>query len=142
MPESSDPTDLRSIAVAGEDLVAAIETNRTTGRTAVLRVTPPFSGRMRARLHLQIPDEPRDDDALHVEPDRLLTADGPTYPRPAETGDALRDEPDVEYTVQRHRQRHERAVEAWRSAVLDGVCDTAAVDTSDGPLDVDVYVLG
>lgn len=141
MPESSDPTDLRSIAVTGEDLVAAIETNRTTGRTAVLRVTPPFSGRMRARLHLQIPDA-RDDDALHVEPDRLLAADAPTYPRPAETEDALRDDPDVDYTVERHRQRHERTVEAWRSAVLDAVCDTATVDIPDGPLDIDVYVLG
>ena len=52
--ESEDPTVVRSLAVHADDVVQALETNaRADGEVeAILRVTPPFSGRMRARLHL------------------------------------------------------------------------------------------
>lgn len=50
--EPSDPTVIRSLAVTSGDVVAALEMNRTSDDHAALRVTPPFSARMRARLHV------------------------------------------------------------------------------------------
>ncbi|MFB6309505.1 MAG: hypothetical protein ABEH35_09255, partial [Haloarculaceae archaeon] len=124
------------------DLVAAIETNRTTARRAVLRMTPPFSGRMRARLHVvgdETYDEPR---PVHVEPRRLVADDAPAYPRPAETEDQLRADPDEEYTVERHRERHEAAVQQWRNDLLDAIRERVTIETWAGPVEVRVAVLG
>lgn len=137
----SDPEVIRSIAVSREDVVAAVETNRTTGREAVLRVTPPFSGRMRARLHVRI-DQATDGGAVHVDPERLLTDDAPAYPRPAETEDALRADPEAEYTVERHRERHEQAVETWRREVGDSIRDSITLSFTDCSISVAVYALG
>lgn len=138
----ADPTAVESVAVTASDLVAALETNRTTGRTAVLRVTPPFSGRMRARLHVEgdeAYDEPR---PVHVPPRALVADDAPAYPTPAETEDALRADPDTEYTVGRHRDRHEAAAEEWRRELLGAVRDRATIETSAGSVTVDVSLLG
>lgn len=138
----ADPTAIESVAVTASDLVAALETNRTTGRTAVLRVTPPFSGRMRARLHVEgdeAYDEPR---PVHVPPRALVADDAPAYPTPAETEDALRADPDTEYTVDRHRDRHEAAAEEWRRELLGAVRDRATIETSAGSVTVDVSLLG
>jgi hypothetical protein len=56
--ESADPTVIRTLAVRTDDAVTAVESNRRTGSRpgdgrgrVILRVTPPFHGRMRARLH-------------------------------------------------------------------------------------------
>ncbi|MFT4949002.1 MAG: hypothetical protein ACI9CA_001133 [Natronomonas sp.] len=138
----ADPTAIEGVAVTASDLVAALETNRTTSRTAVLRVTPPFSGRMRARLHVEGNegyDEPR---PVHVPPQALVTDDAPSYPTPAETEDTIRADPDTEYTVERHRARHETAVEEWRRRLLDAVRDRATVETPAGPVTVGVSLLG
>jgi len=140
--DEADPTVVRTVAVSAADLVAAIETNRTTDRSAVLRVTPPFSGRMRARLHVETEESYDDPRPLHVPPRRLVADDAPAYPRPAETEDALRADPDAEYTVDRHRRRHEEAVQAWREALLAAVRDTATLDTPAGSVEVAVTVLG
>lgn len=48
---SGDPTDVRAIAVRRDEVVAALEANVRRDAGTVLRVTPPFAGRMRARLH-------------------------------------------------------------------------------------------
>jgi hypothetical protein len=141
-PAPSTPTDIRSLAVSAEDVVAAVETNRTSDREAVLRVTPPFSGRMRARLHVQVGDGDVDEGVLRIDPETLLTPDAPAYPRPAETEDDIRTDPDVEYSVERHRTRHEAAVEQWRNSLPKSIRDEMTLDTDDGPHDVDVYVLG
>jgi hypothetical protein len=136
------PVDIRSLAVTAEDLVAAVETNRTTDREAVLRVTPPFGGRMRARLHVvHASDTEIDPRPVHVDPEHLLEADAPPYPRPAETGDALRADPDEEYTVGRHREYHAEAVAAWREQLRDAVREQTTVETPAGRVDVAVYVL-
>lgn len=142
MPGSPDPTAVESIAVTATDLVSALETNRTTARTAVLRITPPFSARMRARLHIDRGEEyettPR---PLHVQPGELLDADAPALPRPGDTEDELRADPGAEYTVDRHRERHRNALEEWRSAVVEAVPDRVTVGTDAGPVTVDVAVL-
>lgn len=141
MPEDpSDPSVVRSIAVTVDDVVAAHEANRQRDAGMVLRVTPPYSGRMRARLHRvdAVPAE----EFVHVRPADLLADDAPAYPHPDETADALRADPDVEYTRDRHRTRHEAAVETWREAVRDHLVDQVALRTPDGPHLVEVKPLG
>jgi hypothetical protein len=140
--ESGGPEAIRSLAVTGEDVVAAVETNRTTDREAVLRVTPPFSARMRARLHVVSAPEPGTPQPVHVDPAALLGPDAPPYPRPSDTEDAIRTDPEQEYTVERHREYHAEAVDAWRGAVRDAIRECATIDTPAGPTEVDVYVLG
>lgn len=137
----ADPTEIRSLAVTGEDLVAAVETNRTTDREAVLRATPPFSGRMRARLHVVQSSGTRTArQPVRVDPDALLEPDAPSYPRPADTEDALRraEEP---YTVERHREYHADVVAAWREQLRGAVRERATIRTPAGTTDVDVHVL-
>jgi hypothetical protein len=139
---SSDPTVVRSIAVTIADLVAAVEMNQTSGKHAVLRVTPPFSGRMRARLHVERSGEYESEPApLHVEPDDLLE-DPPSYPRPAETEDELREDPEETYTVERHHERHRAAVQEWRETIPNRVSNSVTLRTTDGDRDVSVTLLG
>lgn len=142
MPESSDPQDVHTIAVTLSDIVAATELNRTSDDTAVLRLTPPFSGRMRARLHVERGGQYATDPApVHVDPQALLDLDAPAYPRPADTEDKLRADPDVSYTVDRHRERHEAAVDAWRAELGGAVRDRAEITIPTGPTEVRVTVL-
>ena len=138
----ADPTAIESLAVTASDLVAALETNRTSARAAVLRVTPPFSSRMRARLHVEGDEAYEEPRPVHVPPRALVADDAPAYPTPAETEDALRADPDIEYTVERHRARHETAVEEWRRDLLDAVRGRATVETPSGPVTVGVSLLG
>lgn len=140
--ESDDPSVLRSIAVTADDLVAALAARRRTGRDTVLRVTPPFSGRMRARLH-EATGEPTGDPApIHVDPEALVDDAAPPHPSPADTEDELRADPDVEYTRERHRERHEEAVAAWREQVPEHVVDSVRLETPTGTRDVAVTLLG
>lgn len=140
---SSDPTVVRSIAVTGEDLVAALEARKRSGRDAVLRITPPFSGRMRARLHMDGTTEYEDQPApVHVPPTDLVTAAAPTYPSPEETEDELRADPEVAYTPERHHDRHAEAVAEWRETVPSHVVDSVALSTPAGDHEVSVTLLG
>jgi hypothetical protein len=143
MKEADDPRTVCSIAVTAGDVVAAHEANRGAGLRTVLRVTPPFSGRMRARLHRIVDDEGGDEaGAVHVAPAELLTADAPSFPHPDETEDELRADPEVAYSRERHRQRHEAAVDEWRSRATEYVAGTVTLETPDGPHEVEVRVLG
>ena len=139
-----DPTRIRSLAVTAEDLLAALEANARRDAGAVLRVTPPFSGRMRARLHLAGAEGGYDATPrpLHVAPERFLTEDAPAFPSVDETEDDLRSNPETEYTPERHRERHERRVETWRDAVRDHVRGSATVETDGGAVTVTVNLLG
>ncbi len=138
----ADPTAIKSVAVTAADLVAALETNQTTARHAVLRITPPFSGRMRARLHVERDEEYQKPQPIHVPPRAFVADDAPVYPAPAETEDALRADPDVEYSVERHRARHEDAIEMWRHKLLDAVEKRITVETPAGSVPVEVFLLG
>jgi len=140
--ESDDPRRIRALAVTAEDVIAALEAQAQRDRPVVLRATPPFSGRMRARLHVATGEYDESPAPLHVDPEALLDDTAPTYPRPADTEDELRARPDTEYTVERHHDRHEDAVAAWREAVVEHVRDTATVETPDGPHEVTVSLLG
>jgi hypothetical protein len=136
----SSPRDIRSIAVTAEDVVAAFESSRQGDDRTVLRVTPPFSGRMRARLHVRQAEAPAGDDPspVHLDPEGLV-ATAPPYPTPDETEDELRSAPDAEYTPDRHRERHVAALEAWREAVRASIVDAVELP---GGHEVGVSVLG
>lgn len=165
---SDDPTDVRSIAVRRDELVAALEANVRRDAGTVLRVTPPFAGRMRARLHREgvgsgatgsggaggegdgsaaaggggEADRGVGDEAapVHVAPASLVEA-VPPYPAPDETADELRaaDEP---YSRERHRERHEERVRTWRETVGERLRDRVTLPTPAGPHEVEVTVLG
>lgn len=128
--DPGDPTGIRSLAVHTDDVVRALETTARgdADTQAVLRVTPPFSGRMRARLHLAGRegdyDEPR---PLHVAPERFV-ADVPAFP---DLKDAAADTPDVI-----------PAVGAWREEVRDSLHEHVTLDTPAGEHIVTVNYLG
>jgi len=142
--ESSDPTVIRSIAVTAQDLVSALEMNQTSQKRAVLRVTPPFSGRMRARIHIEQKSEtPTQVPApIHILPGRLVAQSLPAYPRPAETEDKLRSDPNVSYTVERHHDRHKKAVQQWREQALTAIREHTTLETAAGSHEVEITVLG
>ena len=135
--DDADPTAIRSIAVTVDDVVTALEATRRSDRRTVLRITPPFSGRMRARLHRPTGDD--GSEAINLDPSALV-ADLPSYPDPDETADRLRAA--GEYTTERHHDRHAAAVEEWREAAREAVVDAVALPATDGPHRVGVKRLG
>ena len=138
-PDESDPTVVHSLAVTTDDLVTAIEANVRRDAGAVLRVTPPFSGRMRARIHVEHDDDPPE--PLCVPPERFVEPISP-FPSPDTTEDELRADPDISYTRSRHRRRHEAAVEEWRAAIRESRRDRITVRIDDGSHEVRVAWLG
>lgn len=158
----ADPRRIRSLAVTTDDVVDAFEASVRGGRETVLRVTPPFSGRMRARLHaadVVDPASPSGDGVarsgaasddptegasegapIHLPPERFI-ANAPPYPTVDDTEDALRDS-ETTYTRGRHRKRHQRAVEAWRAAVRERLVETVSLETAAGSHEVSVAYLG
>ncbi|ELZ81493.1 hypothetical protein C455_04851 [Haloferax larsenii JCM 13917] len=134
---SSDPTDIRSLAVTTSDLVTALEANQRSSQTAVLRVTPPFYGRMRARIHLAGGEasDYGEPSPLHLSPESFLAETAPHYPETHET----RPEP---YDVETHHERHTTAVSEWRTAVRDHLRDRISIPTASGAHEVEVKYLG
>lgn len=139
---SEDPTVIRVLAVTTGDIVSAIESNERRDAGAVLRVTPPFSGRMRARLHLDGTErEYGDPSPIHIAPDRLV-ASVPPFPDPDDTEDEIRSDPTLTYSRDIHRERHELAVDAWRNRLRESLVDRATIETPAGPHDVRIATLG
>lgn len=137
----SDPRRIRSLAVHTDDVLTALEA-RERGRTAaVLRVTPPFAGRMRARLHVEGGEGEYDqgESPLHLAP-RAFLAGVPPFPTVDATEDELREA--GEYSVERHRERHAAAVAEWRETVRGRLRDRIDVRTPNGPHRVAVSYLG
>jgi hypothetical protein len=130
------------LAVTTDDVLTALEANERRDRGAVLRVTPPFAGRMRARLHVEGGEGAYDGSVrpIHIDPRAFVAGEHP-FPTVDETADALcaSGEP---YSIDRHRSWHASAVERWRAAVRDSLADAVAVDTAGGPHAVDVNYLG
>jgi hypothetical protein len=139
---SDDPTDIRSLAVTVDDVVTALEAVQRADEPAVLRVTAPFAGRMRARLHLVggEGDDGREAPPLHVHPGAFVDESVPAVPAVDETADELRER--GAYSVERHREYHAAAVESWRESVRAGLVDRLTLDTARGSHDVAVKYLG
>lgn len=143
-PGARDPRRVSRVAVTVDDAVTALEAVRRGDRPVVLRVTPPFAGRMRARLHVEGSEGRYGDDEaepIHLSPERLVRADAPPYPEVDATEDALR-EGDATYSTTTHRDRHAAEVEAWREAVRDHLADAVTLDVDGEPHRVEVSWLG
>ena len=140
-----DPRRVSAVAVTVDDAVTALEAARRSDRRVVLRVTPPFAGRMRARLHVEGSERrvEHDGDAepIHLSPERLVRADAPPYPEVDATEDELR-EGDAAYSTTTHRDRHVAEVEAWRETVRDHLADAVALDVDGEPHQIEVAWLG
>jgi len=158
-PSPSDPRRIDLVAVTESDVVDALEAAARSDRDIVLRVTPPFSGRMRARLHdagsvgadtlpgasdSEPPDTRGDDSAgapsIHIPPERFVD-DPPAYPTVDDTEDELRASAEP-YTKERHRERHQAAVGAWRAAVRERLTESVSIRTPDGDVAASVAYLG
>ena len=140
--QNGEPTDVVSVAVHVDEVATALETNLRSPERTVLRLTPPFAPRMRARLHRPIAGEYDDRDGvrpIHVDPAALVSSI-PAYPEPDETAAEL--DADESYSAESHRERHQRAVDGWRSEVGDRLVDAVELDTESGPHRVDVKRLG
>ncbi|SFL50183.1 hypothetical protein SAMN04487950_4015 [Halogranum rubrum] len=142
-----DPSVIRSVAVTVDDVVAAVEAAERGRPRLVLRITPPFYGRMRARIHREGGEGDYGDyegnvdaDPIHLAPERFLAADAPPYPDVDEVEDRLRER--GEYDVETHRSAYTEAVESWRTAVRDAFVDSVTVDTEAGPHEILVKRLG
>mgnify|MGYP005846667077 CR=1 FL=1 len=144
-PAEAGPERIRSIAVHREDVANALEATLRSDREVVLRVTPPYSGRMRARLHSlgtaagssAETDDAGGSTAIHIDPRDLVTG-APAYPEADETA---ADHPDA--GVENRRARHAEAVASWRERVRASVVTSVPIADGDGSTrDVDVTVLG
>lgn len=142
--ESPDPRVLDTVAVHAEDVVTAYEARIRSGRTAVLRMTPPFSARMRARIHVHRPGEYDEQDPphpIHLDPRDLVATDCPAYPEPAETA-AEADRSGAVPDPEAHYDRHRDTVAQWRQRAREHVRETVEIDVGDATHPVDVSVLG
>ena len=122
-----DPSSIRSLAVAAEDVVDAAIYNRENPGTAVLRVTPPFHGRMRARLHVFHDEGGRVSGAIHLEPTDLLEGEVlEAYPAFDDQLGADASDPD------QFRERRERELERWRERASNAICESVVLEAADG----------
>lgn len=143
MPDGgeTDPGEITRLVVHAEDVVTAYETRARSDQRAVLRVTPPFNARMRARIHVAQAGEYEGQDGprpLHVDPADLLRDECPPYPEPDETRADLDGEPDPDV----HYERHQEAVAAWREAAADAIVETVTLTADGDTYTVEVAVLG
>lgn len=139
-PETADPSVIEYLVVTVEDVVTALEATLGTGRETVLRVTPPFSGRMRGRLHVADTAAPYEGpDPIHVDP-RVLVEPLPAYPTAADTAAEL-DSPAAVNTEQ-HQETHVETLADWRDTLRRSIADEATIDTAEGSITVAVRALG
>ncbi|WP_138005020.1 hypothetical protein [Halalkalirubrum salinum] len=138
--QSADPTVIRSIAVTVDDLVSALEATERTAINAVLRITPPFNGRMRARLHIAGGEGHYDasPQPIHIHPQKFVDGLAP-YPEVDETAQTI---DESGYSVEKHRAAHERAVGHWRQSIRNHLVGTVEIEIEDGSHKIAVSYLG
>ncbi|ELY67536.1 hypothetical protein [Natrinema versiforme] len=136
-----DPGAIRSIALSPDDAVDAFVYGRENPGDAVLRVTPPFHGRMRARIHVYRVDDTELTGAIHLSPTEIIAdevvADYPDLESALADADAA--DPDA---TDRARDRHVEAVEEWQARAREAIVDSVALETDDGPHRVELKPLG
>lgn len=139
MPNPDDPAVVETVVVSATDLVTALEaSHRSRGAETVLRMTPPFSGRMRARLHVVRDEAAADPSPVRLRAESLVEDDCPAPPEPDAVEDELRADDAVDYTVERHRDRYRSALREWRRSVPDYAVDEAAIPAVGGTVTVSV----
>lgn len=140
--ESRSPQTIDAVAIHRRDVVQAFELRERRQEPAVLRVTPPFSGRMRGRLHISDDDpyQPGTANApIHIVPTALLT-DPPSFPMPDQTTPVAQIASD--YDPDQHHTVHSAAVEEWRTTIAHQITDSITVSLPAGTLSARVVVLG
>lgn len=156
--ESDDPRDVDVVVVHADDVVTALAAT-AQGRETVLRVTPPFRRRQRARIHVPAesngpsrvdgrPAGPVDEEATgasDADPVSMTAAAfvddaAPSFPRAPETEPAPA--ASSEYDVDEHFERHEDAVVAWRTVIPEHFQATVARDVGNDVVTFDVKYLG
>ncbi|WP_312912215.1 hypothetical protein [Natronosalvus caseinilyticus] len=134
-----DPTTVRSLAVTAEDVVNAFVYTRENPGQAVLRATPPFHGRMRARLHVYRVDDSPATGAVHLEAAALLDDEiVAAYPTLAEVEQRL----DGEASAETVREQRADALEAWAERARESILESATLETANGTHRVSVRTLG
>ncbi|WP_226038930.1 hypothetical protein [Natrinema sp. DC36] len=154
--EADDPSAIRSVAVSPDDAVDAYAYSRENPGEAVLRVTPPFHGRMRARIHVYRVDDTELTGAVHLSPAEIIEDDVVAeYP----DLESARDDPEEDPTdsekeptdpdeatdskeTDRLRERHAEAVEAWQERAREAIVRTVTLETDDGSHRVELKTLG
>ncbi|OIB55947.1 hypothetical protein [Natrialba sp. SSL1] len=160
-----DPAAIRSIAVSPADVVDAYAYTQENPGEAVLRITPPFHGRMRARIHVYRHDDAELTGAVHVRPANVLESDvleaypafdevaaggGPAGEGRSEGGadDADNAENETDSAIAtdtgsaNRRKRHAEAVEEWQAQAREAILESVQIDTENGQRTVDVKSLG
>jgi hypothetical protein len=157
--DSPDPRTVDVLVVHADDVVAALAAT-AQGRETVLRVTPPFRRRQRARIHVPgemqpqhaappegnppgetPPDQGTDVDPLLVPAEAFVEEESPSFPRAPETEPTPAGSP--EYDVEEHFERHEDAVADWRERIPEHFRDrTHAVGPGEERCEFEVRYLG
>ena len=138
----TDPTAIRSLAISPEDAADAYAYGRENPGEAVLRVTPPFHGRMRARLHVYRVDDTHMTGAVHVAPEDVIADDVvAAYPDLEDEREAELDDLEAA-AAERIRKRRAEAVDEWQERAAEAIVDSVTLETDDGPHRVDVKRLG
>lgn len=145
--DEGDPNSIRTIAVAREDVLDAFEYTRSNPGTAVLRLTPPFHGRMRARLHVY--RDAGETAAIHVPAADLLADDAvAAYPTLEDVESHLDTPNDAEHgdddapATERLREALADERDSWRERARESIVDELVLETADGAHRVDVTALG
>ncbi|MCU4751544.1 hypothetical protein OB919_06060 [Halobacteria archaeon AArc-curdl1] len=125
--EARDPRVIRSIAVTADDVLDAFVYTRENPATAVLRVTPPFHGRMRARIHVFQIDDSSVTGALHLEPARLLEDEVVAAYPSLEPGAAM-DESEGTNEGATKFEHYADAVDDWRTGARSAIIDSISLD--------------
>lgn len=138
-PSGDDPKAIRSIAVTVDDVVTALEANLRTDRNAVLRITPPFYGRMRARIHVAGSEGTYEGPTpIHIDPATLVDPI-PPYPTADDTAAELSK---AELNSEQHRRRHTERLDDWRATVRARLVEETTITTTAGPAEIAVLALG
>ena len=121
----ADPSVVDTLVVHESDLIAAVEARDRNRRQTVLRVTPPFAARMRARLHVS-------SDA--AEPNASASSDERAGESGEDQSDRTESEPPEQETptpvtippramIDDVPRFPGRGASEWRSRVAQAVCD-------------------
>ncbi|NGM67893.1 hypothetical protein G6M89_02510 [Natronolimnobius sp. AArcel1] len=130
---------MRSLAVSPDDVVNAYIYTQENPGEAVLRVTPPFHGRMRARLHAYRVDDTHMTGALHIRPAELIADEiVDAYPQLEDAAETSVDETDTERIRERHADSHEQ----WRENATEAIAETITLETPAGSQQVSIKRLG
>lgn len=144
MVADDDPETIRSVAISPEDAADAYAYTQENPGEAVLRITPPFHGRMRARIHVYRRDDAELTGAVHISPadvieDEVLAA----YPEfDATAGSEPSSESESAGQPAQRRKRHAETVETWQERAREALVDTVSLETAGGSRQVELKPLG